>query len=320
MTEINNPTEDSVVKEIQSLVTSTKSILSTASLKAKSFAKFPSNKSYGGDEQEDAAVPVWHIIHCLTNLKERFTIRANKRYKCLECKLEDQRMEKTLFCELSYSGKIEQLQNKIDAWCNNASDLSKRCKCKKMINGKEVDNESIPSTRHEVSCQVVNPPPPQILDIRTRHRMSPEVTINVTESITMAGTCYKLKSSMLYIGTGNRGHWQSLVKESQGYVLYDDEKKSSVLDAAQFKRCKRLGTDFIFMAENRADGQLQSLAFPKPSTSGTCSLPTKSKPLVKGQKLPTQAKVAKFFAPPPSSKEPPHEEVQPAQLTPKTEL
>ena len=46
--------------------------------------------------------------------------------------------------------------------------------------------------------------------------------INISESVNMIGTRYKLKSAMLYSGTGNQGHWRSLIKETVGFGLYSD--------------------------------------------------------------------------------------------------
>ena len=125
----------------------------------------------------------------------------------------------------------------------------------------------------------------------------------------MAAVDYKLKSAMLYTGCGYRGHWRSLVKERPGYVVYNGDRQPVVWDRNRkeaFNRELRKGINFIFVAEKCTDGQTDSshgadisgqqgtsaihdeivpnpFAFPKPSTSGTSSLPVKSMQLEKGQ-------------------------------------
>ena len=68
-----------------------------------------------------------------------------------------------------------------------------------VINGKRVEDErTVPDTPHEETLQVVKAP--QLLYIKVRDLLGNEVIVNVTESITMAGVCYKIKIS-------NVVHW-----------------------------------------------------------------------------------------------------------------
>ena len=247
-------------REIENMIVCRDEILNVVGLKKQLYNTFPNTPSYNSDGQEDAAVPFWDIVNCLPVLEIKFMIKVKKVWKCLECQYEETKLEDLSYPDLRCCGSRQNLQDKINEWSNNIQQIDKRCICKLFINGKRVakeDEPTVPNTPHTATRQLVSAP--QLLYIKVRDRMFGEVAVNVTESITMGGLDYKLKSAMLYSGSGSRGHWRCLVKEGEGYVVYNDMQVSSLLDAARLKSEMRQGTDFIFIAENFIDRQVQSL-------------------------------------------------------------
>ena len=315
-----------ILDQIKKLITSHTKPLYVTSLKAILYIVYPSNISYGCDDQDDAGIPFWHIIECLPSWKEMFTIKARKRYQCLACKNTDGStpaswcVDNKFYCDLEYSGKIETLDTKIKQWAYKKRTINKRCRClfHKMRNN---DEETVPDTVHEETFEVLNAP--KLLYIKVRDFSSIERVVNVTESFTMKGKNYTLLSCMLYTGAGTSGHWRCLVKERQGFMLYNDDITPYLVHENNLNDILRKGINFIYVADKSTDEPIHAshstelssqqrtsaihegnkttpITGPKPSTSGMCSLTAKGishilDPILKpiptdGFKIPTYTK------------------------------
>ena len=108
--------------------------LDAKGLKAKLHQAFPEVESYSSDDQDDAGIPFWSICQCFPNLAAKFNIMVRKRRKCLACGYSEDVTEAQLHPEFLNLGNKEDLQTKIDKWCNSRSEISKRCDCKMIIN------------------------------------------------------------------------------------------------------------------------------------------------------------------------------------------
>ena len=96
---------------------------------------------------------------------------------------------------------------------------------------------------------------PKILHIKTKtDELGRKARINFSESVNMIGLHYKLKSAMLYSGTGNQGHWRSLIKETVGFGLYSDaHQPEHITSETALKLALRMSTDVIYIAEDIGD-------------------------------------------------------------------
>ena len=84
----------------------------------------------------------------------------------------------------------------------------------------------------------------KLRDFNTRN-----VPLNITQSFVINNTTYHLQSAMLYTGTGCRGHWRSLVKESDRYIMYDDAQLPRHITLNELQTHLKNGTDFIYIGE-----------------------------------------------------------------------
>ena len=133
MTEIQKVTEDlepaggkSVLREVQRLASQRQVVQNVRALKGKLFQMYPKRVSYGNENQEDAGQPLFDIINCLPGLIEKFTLMIRTVHKCLDCGIEDMRMDvRTSISFQEFSLRGVELQDNIDAWCQSSYSLEK---------------------------------------------------------------------------------------------------------------------------------------------------------------------------------------------------
>ena len=90
---------------------------------------------------------------------------------------------------------------------------------------------------------------PEILQLKIKGRDNlSNLQIQITESLEFGGYCYVLHSGLMYSGRGESGHWRLIVKNSDSFVIFDDDKipyGGSMVDL------KKYATDLIFMKKNK---------------------------------------------------------------------
>lgn len=89
---------------------------------------------------------------------------------------------------------------------------------------------------------------PQIVYLTMRDRLLTQLTINATEEMKLQNQTYTLQSVMLYTGNIQEGHWRSLNRENNMYVLYDDDHPPQTLDSSKITSILKKGVDFIYVA------------------------------------------------------------------------
>ena len=62
------------------------------------------------------------------------------------------------------------------------------------------------------------------MHVKLRGLRSHPSNIIITDTFTTCNQIYTLQSAMIFLGRDNAGHWISVIKETSGYVLYDDDK------------------------------------------------------------------------------------------------
>ena len=143
------------------------------------------------------------------------------------------------------------LQTNIDKWLNRKRKVEKRCCLGNEDNGPNIDHEYT-----YVATEV-----PDILHVRliasqnsrTLELERPNITMST--SFTINQKRYHLQSAILYGGDGSRGHWQSIIKEVAGYMLYSDAHVPTSQTPALLQNTLTFGTDFVYVYEEPTTNQ-----------------------------------------------------------------
>ena len=273
----------SIGTEIRRLVGSKTEIQDVRKLKDLLHVHFPHKPEYGTDQQAEASNPFMDIVQCFPNLSKHLIISMKATTKCQHCAKETVKIDnENAMIQLQHTGrKPVQLQAKIDEWCTKNTEFKKRCQCQVTPLHWNLDKDTeIPDTDHTKTFEVVKVP--TLLYVNTRTMREESVPITVSERITINGTQLHLKSAMLYTQhdrTATSGHWRSLIKENESFILYDDAKDPEEIPTSRLKQLLTKASDLVYVAEQATDVASNiNVAQPEPSPvrSITSSTPKKS--------------------------------------------
>ena len=79
--------------------------------------------------------------------------------------------------------------------------------------------------------------------VKGRENLS-NLKIDFSDSITFGGFPYVFQSGMLYSGTGDRGHWRCMIRTSNNFIIYDDDK---IPYPGTYKDLRKYATDLVFI-------------------------------------------------------------------------
>jgi len=283
MNELNSASADwhtnskatAVAEELKRLANGATQVQNVRTLKAVLHQHIPRRVVYGTNEQEDAHTPFMDIVDCFPSMQAHLNISIETVRKCSECGRESvlSDSDSNRMIPLTHFGrKPAKLQDKVDEWCHERAEVEHRCQCKTTPLHFDLEHDKdIPDTVQVITKRVITAP--KVLCIGTRMDRAQAVPITVSQTVTVNAVRYGLKSAMLYTGDTNSGHWRSLIKEGEHFVLYDDASVPRQIGTSQLTSLLTKATNLIYLPEHEGPVEAHvDVSRPQtPSTAGIAS-------------------------------------------------
>ena len=204
--------------------------------------------------QNDAGDALFSILECLPQIEKMFSISFRFIRACVSCNSKKVKEEREGFINLgylNYGDKKLSLQEALEAYENSEGELVMECLCDGSSEESRDYGYGRANKPHHEIREITEYPEVLLLKIKGRENLL-NLKIDLSDSFTFGGFPYVFQSGMLYSGMGDRGHWRCMIRTSNNFIIYDDDK---IPYPGTYKDLRKYATDLVFIKNRALEGK-----------------------------------------------------------------